>query len=224
MPRRARKCLTDVINSHLAHMRIEFSCTAASRIVSVTNAGSSRSWSPMQISVARSRIMPMCVVAAMISLTRRAHCPALSSVYSNGNAAVGESEFPASLREAELGTRSEDPKRRTQSSLSFGNWPSPTGSHLSWLFHTYSRVRPLSTQFEFLTWSHSSCVSWPTSAGSAVSWLSLTWKASGQVGIQQPRVPHVELLEIGQQAECGRKRRELVATDLEKTRLPVRSR
>jgi hypothetical protein len=72
--RRSRKCLTAVINSHLAHMRIEFSCTASSMIVSVTNAGSSRSCRPMQISVARSRIKPMCVVAAMISLTRRAHC------------------------------------------------------------------------------------------------------------------------------------------------------
>ncbi len=30
--RRSRKCFTAVINSHLAHMRIEFSCTASSMI------------------------------------------------------------------------------------------------------------------------------------------------------------------------------------------------
>lgn len=45
--------MTAVINSHLAHMRIEFSCTASSMIVSVTNAGSSRLCRPMLISVAR---------------------------------------------------------------------------------------------------------------------------------------------------------------------------
>jgi hypothetical protein len=44
------------INSHLAHMRISFSCTASSTIASVTSAGSSRSCRPMQISVARSRM------------------------------------------------------------------------------------------------------------------------------------------------------------------------
>jgi hypothetical protein len=78
--RRSRKCFTAVINSHLAHMRIEFSCTASSTIWSVTNAGSSRSCRPMQISVARTRMKPMCVVAAMISLTRCAHSRPLASV------------------------------------------------------------------------------------------------------------------------------------------------
>ncbi len=94
MPRRSRKCLTAVTNSHLAHMRISFSCTASSTIVSVTNAGSPRLCRPRQISVARSRIKPMCVEAARISLTRRAHCVALSMVSSNGNPAIVGSGFP----------------------------------------------------------------------------------------------------------------------------------
>jgi hypothetical protein len=94
--RRSRKCFTAVINSHLAHMRIEFSCTASSMIVRVTNAGSSRSWRATQISVARARIVPMCVVAARISLTRRAHCLALSLVNSNGNPAIVGNGFPSS--------------------------------------------------------------------------------------------------------------------------------
>jgi hypothetical protein len=48
----------------------------------------------MQISVARARIVPMCVVAAMISLTRRAHSSALSSVNSNVTPAIVGSGFP----------------------------------------------------------------------------------------------------------------------------------
>jgi hypothetical protein len=112
--RRSRWCFTAVINSHLAHMRIEFSCTASSMIWSVTNAGSSRSCRAMQISVARSRIKPMCVVAARISSMRRAHCSALSGVYSNGNPAIVGSGFPESCREGDKsGTRSNEPKRRT---------------------------------------------------------------------------------------------------------------
>jgi hypothetical protein len=83
-----------VINSHLAHMRIEFSCTASSMIVSVTKAGSPRLCRPMQISVARSRMKSMCVVAEMISLTRRAHCSALMTVNSNGKPAIVGSWFP----------------------------------------------------------------------------------------------------------------------------------
>jgi hypothetical protein len=50
----------------------------------------------MQISVARSRIMPMCVVAAMISLTRRAHSLAPALVPSGGNPAIVGSEFSPS--------------------------------------------------------------------------------------------------------------------------------
>jgi hypothetical protein len=37
---------------------------------------------------------------------------------------------------------------------------------------------------------------------------------TSQITIHLPRVPHMELLEIGQQTEFGRKRRELVAADL----------
>jgi hypothetical protein len=48
----------------------------------------------MQISVARSRMKPMCVVAKMISLTQRAHWLALSEVISNGNPAIVGSWFP----------------------------------------------------------------------------------------------------------------------------------
>jgi hypothetical protein len=39
-------------------------------------------------------------------------------------------------------------------------------------------------------------------------------RARGQLKIQLHLVPHVELLQIGQQTELGRKRRELVAPDL----------
>jgi hypothetical protein len=83
------------------------------------------------------------------------------------------------------------------------------------LEHTLE-VRSRSTQFEFRTESCSSCRSWPISAGSDVSWLPPTWKhvTQGQIKIHLPRVPHVKLLEIGQQTELGGKRRQLVAVDL----------
>ncbi len=68
-PLRWRKCLTAVINSHLAHMRTPLR-HSASTISSVTIAGSSRSCSARQTSVALSRIMPIAVVAAMSSCRR----------------------------------------------------------------------------------------------------------------------------------------------------------
>jgi hypothetical protein len=42
----------------------------------------------------------------------------------------------------------------------------------------------------------------------------LNARDTGQIKIDEPRVPHEEPIEIGQHTELGRKRRELVAVDL----------
>jgi hypothetical protein len=68
-PRRWWKCLTAVISSHLAHIRMLFG-RSASMISRVTGAGRFASCSPMQMVVARARIMPMCVVAEKSSSKR----------------------------------------------------------------------------------------------------------------------------------------------------------
>jgi hypothetical protein len=53
--------------------------------------------------------MPMCVVAAMISLTRRAHCSALSMVSSNVNPAIVGSGFPKAEERPSQERDQEDP-------------------------------------------------------------------------------------------------------------------
>ena len=61
--------------------------------------------------------------------------------------------------------------------MSFGNWPSSAGNHLSLIVADLEHrleVRSQSTQFESRTESSSSCRSWPISAGSDVSWLAPT--------------------------------------------------
>jgi hypothetical protein len=43
-------------------------------------------------------------------------------------------------------------------------------------------------------------------------------RGTGQIKIDEPRLPHIERRQIGQQKELGRKRLELVAIDLKTTR------
>jgi hypothetical protein len=66
--------------------------------------------------------VPMCVEAAMISLTRRAHCSALSSVSSNVNPAIGGSGFssrcsPGQVRKEIKSTQASHPEVREHRQL-----------------------------------------------------------------------------------------------------------
>jgi hypothetical protein len=70
--------------------------------------------------------------------TERALCGAFDGVLKR-QASDGRQLVSDKLRDSEVnsGTRSRGPtKRRTKRSVSFGNWLSSAGNHLSWLLST----------------------------------------------------------------------------------------
>ena len=135
-PQRSRKCLTDVINSHLAHMRIEFSCNRIDDLKSHKRRKSEVLQTNADLGGALSDHADVRRGGNDFADTARALFGSVDGVQKRQ---PSDRRQWISVQLKEGGRVRQEIKitqRLTKRRVSFGNWPSSAGNHLSWLLWT----------------------------------------------------------------------------------------